>query len=182
MNGEVCLSGIVRRQRPVNIFQRGTHQLLDLNGGLSAILMSDLYDLNAFNGQLVRICGINQGLIENYASILVTKVFSPTPCPTCRKKLKTYRKHQNSSSSSSTTTMKYTESQHNIPDCDEPCPVYPHPIFPPRPQPPVRPIQQPFIQPIPIPEYEPVIITNPNSKIPVCPCLMKRKRCKKCRH
>lgn len=187
MTETVCLRGIIRRRSPIDVYQRGTHQLIDFDGHLSAILMSNIYDLNNFNGQLVRICGFNQGLIENFASILVTGVFAPRPCQDCKKKYTKYVKkqkhadkhqHNHKQNCSTIFSMELDKTQ-SCCDCDEQCPVYDHPIFPPRPQPITRPIEQPFTPPEePILPHRP-IVGNPNGRVPTCDC--KVKHCKKCR-
>lgn len=90
----ICLTGFVRRRAQVDIFQRGTHRLVDRNGNVVAILRSDRVNLNNLEGQFVQVCGINEGQIEGVTSLLVTQVFaanvpSVTPPPPSQVDLRT---------------------------------------------------------------------------------------------
>ncbi len=82
MNNTICLNGRIQRAAPIDIFQRGTHRLIDITGRVIAILRSFTVNLFLFEGQFVTVCGIFEGNIEGVPSILVTSIFNQNP-PNC---------------------------------------------------------------------------------------------------
>ena len=82
MNNTVCLNGRIQRAAPIDIFQRGTHRLIDITGRVIATLRSLTINLFLFEGQFVTVCGIFEGNIEGVPSILVTAIFNQIP-PNC---------------------------------------------------------------------------------------------------
>jgi hypothetical protein len=69
-----CLTGFVRRRTGLDIFQRGTHLLVDASGRVIAVLRSSQVNLFALEGRFVTVCGVNEGQIEGVTSLLVTQV------------------------------------------------------------------------------------------------------------
>lgn len=171
---EVNLYGIILKREMC----LGSHQLVDFNGFILAIVMSENINLNAFNKKLVVISGLNKGLIENYAGVDVTYINIHNPCSKCKKQYKKYIKHYKCSKCSSSSSSE--ENVHACScDCMEECPVFEHPIFPKRPIPPFIPAA---IQPIDFVFDEPKRVANPNPQKPKPDCKDNfYKKCKKCK-
>jgi hypothetical protein len=70
----ICLTGFIRRAEAIGFIQRGTHRLVDRGGNVVAILRGDQVNLFALEGRLALVCGIDEGVIEGFRSVLVRTV------------------------------------------------------------------------------------------------------------
>lgn len=69
----ICLTGLIRRAEAFGFIQRGTHRLVDWRGNIVAILHGDQVNLFALEGRLALVCGIDEGMIEGFRSLLVLR-------------------------------------------------------------------------------------------------------------
>jgi hypothetical protein len=72
----ICLTGFIRRAEAIGFIQRGTHRLVDRSGNVVAILRGDQVNLFALEGRLALVCGIDEGMIEGFRSVLVRRVLA----------------------------------------------------------------------------------------------------------
>ena len=168
MSATLCLNGTVVRAAPIDFIQRGTHRLIDASGRQIAILRSTTINLVQFEGLLVAVCGIFEGIIEGLQSILVSNVFiSPSSCPVqpiitdcCPRSCKKSKCNKRSGYYPCSRPVLRPPFQ----------PVFQQPIQ----QPIIQPIQRPIIQPIQQPIFQ------PNQQFICQPVCQKESCCPRC--
>lgn len=72
----ICLAGFIRRAEAIGFIQRGTHRLTDDSGNVIAILHGDQVNLFSLEGRRALVCGIDEGMIEGFRSLLVVRAFA----------------------------------------------------------------------------------------------------------